>query len=504
MATLIRGATILAMDAAHGATPFTGDLLVEGNTIAAIGPDLSAPPGAALIDGRDRLVMPGLVNGHLHSGETFFRGRYERLPLELWLLYAYPLLMDPPIPRELLYLRSLLVAIESLRGGVTTICDDFFDPPVHDLDRVAAVFAAYEAIGIRANVSSGVMNLKLMDELPFAREVVPAALQAVLDAMPAVTVEEYVAHCEAVFATLHGRAGRLRFMLAPSAPQRCSPELMLACDAFARRHCVPYHTHVLETKTQAVAGRVHSGRSPIRAMHDLGILHRGTTIAHAVWVDDEDIALMGAAGCSVVHNAIANQRLGAGVAPVRQLLDAGVTIALGTDGLSSNDTARIFDVMRVAGLVHSLSGPEYGRWVGAAEILTAATIGGARSALLDDVTGSLEVGKRADLIVLDLAATNFVPLSDPVKQLVYGENGSSIVMVMVDGQVVLRDGRLTTVDEAAVLAEIRAAMPALLAAHAATEQRNRVFEPWFAEIHRRATAMDIGMDRYAGDRGAPG
>ena len=167
---LISNTKILAVDAAHGTQPFAGDILVSDGLIAAIGPNLIPPDGARIIDGRDRLVMPGLVNAHTHSSETFFRGRYEGMPLEIWLLYAYPLLANDPIGKRLLYLRSLLLAMESLRNGVTTLCDDFFDPPAHDLDRLGTVFRAYEDAGIRANVSSAAMNIHTLDALPFARE----------------------------------------------------------------------------------------------------------------------------------------------------------------------------------------------------------------------------------------------------------------------------------------------------------------------------------------------
>jgi 5-methylthioadenosine/S-adenosylhomocysteine deaminase len=274
---------------------------------------------------------------------------------------------------------------------------------------------------------------------------------------------------------------------------------MLACSDLARDRGVPYHTHVLETKTQAVTGFEKYGTSLIRYMHDLGLLQPHTTIAHSVWVSDDDMALMGDAQCSIAHNAVSNQKLGAGIAPIRRLLDAGVNVGLGTDGISSNDTARIFDVMRVAGLIHSTSGPDYSQWVSAAEILHAATLGGARSALLEQTTGSLEVGKAADLIMLDLMSYAFTPLNHIDRQLVFSENGSSVELVMVAGEIVMRDGRLTRIDEAEILAEIRERVPALLAEHAEIEARNRIFEPYFAEIHRRATSKDIGLYRYAGD-----
>ncbi len=497
-ATLFRDALLVTLEGS--APPANGDLLVVNSSIAAVGGTIAAPPDAVIVEARGKLILPGLVNAHTHSSETFFRGRYEGMPLEVWLLYAYPPLTDAPIPPRLLYLRTLLLAMESLKSGVTMLSDDFFDPPIHDPARLAVVFDAYEAAGIRANVSSAVVDIPMLDTLPFARDVVPAHLQALLDGAAMITPAAYAAFCRDVFATLHGRAaGRLRFMVAPSAPQRCTAEMLQACAALARDHGVPFHTHVLETKTQAVTGGELFGKSLIAVMADLGVLDRHTTIAHAVWVDDGDIAVMGEAGCAVVHNAVSNQKLGAGIAPLRRLIDAGVAIGLGTDGLSSNDTARIFDVMRVAALIHSTTGPDPSSWASSAEILKAATLGGARTALLDGVTGSLAPGKAADLIVLDLDALAFTPLNDPVKHLVWSENGSDIELVMVAGEVVVRRGRLTRIDEAETLAEIRDLAPAWLAAHARIEARNRVFAPFLAEIHRRAAMLDLGLNRYAGD-----
>ncbi|MBD7989234.1 amidohydrolase [Ochrobactrum sp. Sa2BUA5] len=494
--TIIKNATVLTMCAQHGSRPFEGDLLIENGQISAIGQNLAASPDATVIDGRNRLVMPGLINAHTHSSETFFRGRYEGMPLEIWLLYAYPLLMGPVIGERLLYLRSLLLAMESLRNGVTTICDDFFDPPAHDLKRLSVVFKAYEDAGIRANVSSAAMNIHTLDALPYAREVMPPALQKQLDFGPPMSANAYMDYCRSAFSTLHGTAGRINFMLAPSAPQRCTAELLQACHELAVKMGVPLHTHILETKTQAVTGHELYGKSLIAYMHDLGVLTRNTTVAHSVWVSEQDIELMGAARCSVAHNAISNQKLGAGIAPIRQLMDAGVTVGLGTDGVSSNDTVRIFDVMRVAGLIHSVSGPDYKEWIFADDILKMATIGGAHTAMLENVTGSLEVGKAADLLILDLTTLSFTPLNDVARHLVYAENGSSIETVMVAGEIVVHQGRMRSIDEAAILAEIRELVPAHLAEHAKLEQHNAAFHSTMAEIHRRATSKDIGMNRY--------
>lgn len=495
MTTLIRQATILAMGGPQGTTPFTGDLLVEGDRIVAVGPKIEAPPEATLVDGRGKLVMPGLVNSHLHSAEALFRGRYDNMPLEIWMLYAYPVLGTKPIANRLAYLRSMVVAIESLKSGVTCITDDLFEAPRQTLGQLGACVQAYDDIGIRATVSGHVIDRKFLDTIPFTRTHVPQALQDELDRHAPPSVADYLAFAKAAHAEFHGRSGRIRFMVAPSAPQRCTPELMQAVNELAVAWKVPYHTHIVETKIQGVTGPEFYGRSLMRYMKDLGILHPGVTIAHSIWVTDDDIAIMGEAGVNIAHNTISNQKLGAGIAPVRRLLQAGVNVGLGSDGICSNDTARMFDVMHACGLVHKITTPDYARWLDATDVLTAGTIGGAKTALIGHETGSLEAGKKADFLVLDLDSVAFTPLNDIRNHLVYCENGSSIEEVWVNGERVVEKGRLTRVDEAGLLAELRALMPEYLAEHAKVEDMNRALEPFFAEIHRRCNAVDLGIHR---------
>ena len=278
----------------------------------------TVPPDATaerVIDGRHRLVMPGLINGHLHSSEALFKGRYDNLPLELWMLYSYPILGTSALAERLIYLRTMLVAIKSLKNGVTCVTDDVFEAPRQDLDRLGAVFDAYADSGLRATVSGHVIDRNFLDAIPFTDRFVPAALRERIAANPMPSAQDYLAFSRAAFQTFHNRLGRLRYMVAPSAPQRCTPELMQAADELARQHRVPFHTHIVETKVQAVTGPALYGKTLVRYMHDLGLLHSGITIAHSIWVTDEDIELMGEAGMSIVHNVISNQKLGAGIAP---------------------------------------------------------------------------------------------------------------------------------------------------------------------------------------------
>lgn len=497
MSILIKNATIIAMDGQRGAEPFQGDILIEGEVISKIGTDLRDVQADRVIDGRDRLVIPGLVNAHVHSWEAMFKGRYDNMPLELWMLYSYPILGCTPLPERLIYLRTMLVGMEALRTGVTSVVDDIIELPTQDMNALQAVFQAYDDVGIRANVSGHIINRPFTDTIPFTNEMLPEALHAQVRDLPVRTTDEYLAFAKEALSRFHGRSGRLRYVIAPSGPQRCTEDLLVAASELSREYQTTYHIHILETKVQAVTGQEFYGKTLVRYMHDIGALSDRTTIAHSIWVTDEDIELMAAAGCSVAHNPISNQKLGAGIAPFRKLRDAGVTVALGSDGISSNDTPRIFDVMHAAALLHKVTTPVYSRWPTASEILEAATISGARSAYTHDHTGSLEVGKKADLVVLDTRTINFTPLNDVRNHLVYCENGTSVETVIVNGDVVVENGQLTRVDEAALLEELRGYLPEFQKHQAEIEALNRQFEPHFAEIHKRCCTMDVGLNRYS-------
>jgi cytosine/adenosine deaminase-related metal-dependent hydrolase len=237
------------------------------------------------------------------------------------------------------------------------------------------------------------------------------------------------------------------------------------------------------------------GRTMAEHLAAVGALDRRTTFAHGIWLTESDIALLGSTGASVSHNPLANLKLGAGVAPYRMLLDAGVTVGLGSDGLC-NGSARLLDVIRLAALLHNVSTPDYGRWPTVSEVLTSATAGSAKSTLVDGVTGTIEVGKAADLVIYDLTGIPFTPLNDLRNHLVFSEDGSSIETVIVDGRVVLDQGKITTVDEAGLLAQFRELAPPVLAQHVAVEQDNAQFHAPVAEIHKWTSAQPSDVNRY--------
>ena len=498
MDLLIKNATTIALDAEHGARPFAADIRVRGDRIDEIGTDLDVD-GIEVIDATRRLAIPGLVNSHFHSNQNFLRGRYPGRPLESLMLYAYP--FDPalaPSP-ELVYLRTLVVALESLKSGVTCLLDDCIELPSQETTQLEALFRGYEDAGIRANCSGHVINKQFLDTLPYAREFLPPDLADLLHGAPPPTTEQYLEFATEAVRRFHNRAGRLRYVIAPSGPQRCTDDLLAAAAEFADNHDTAYHMHVLETKVQMITGRELYGKSLVAHLHDVGALSRRLTMAHAIWITDDDIELMAEAGCSVAHNPVCNLRIGSGIAPLRKLLDASVNVGLGTDEIDCNDSGRIFDVMHLAGLVHTISEPDYDRWPTAAEILYAATMGGARTVCLEDEVGSLEAGKKADIVLLNLDAWPFVPMNDPSVHLVYAENGSSVTDVLVNGELLVRDGKLTRLDEAQIMAEVREHMPELIAQRDRWEAIARKHEPHMKALYMHCMAQDTGLNRLAGN-----
>lgn len=506
MRTEFRAVTVVAMDDEHGSRPFTADLVIEDDRIVSVaaggaakraeGRRGTAAPDRVVEAGR-LLAIPGLVNAHVHSWEGFFKGRYDNLPLELWMLRSYPILGAKPLSVELIRLRSLLVALESLKNGVTTLLDDVIEVPGQSLDQLAAVFDAYEEIGIRASCSGNIVNKPFVDTLPFVDEVLPPELLAEVRAMPVPSTEDYLAFSREALERFHGRAGRLRYVIAPSGPQRCTDDLLVAAAELAATWDAAYHIHVLETRVQAVTGRELYGATLVEHLDRIGALSQRTTLGHGIWLTANDVGLLAERGASVAHNPVSNLKLDSGILAWRELHDAGVNVALGTDGSSSNDSLRMTDVMKIAALLHKVSSPEYGRGPTAPEVLAAATRNGAQSCRLGEETGRIAPGFKADLVLYDLDSIAFTPENDLVRQLVYCENGASIVEVIVDGHTVVRDGRCTSIDEQALLSEVRQAAPALLADYADVERANLVFEPWFGEIYRRCSAEDVGVERLA-------
>ena len=501
MSILIRNARVLTMDDDDTEYP-RADILVRGTRIADIGPDLDVANeerDPEVIPADNLLAMPGLVNGHFHSPGNFLKGATDDAPLEIFMLYEVPPFSDEPPSPHLNFVRTMLGAVEMLKLGVTAVHDDAFYNPRATPEAIDGLMKAYVDSGMRAVVTIDQPNVVEYEKYPFLRDILPEDIRRRMDETPRQTTEELTEIYTGFIERWNGACdGRLGTAVSCSAPQRVTMEYLQGLSELSERHRIPYDVHILETKLQRVLGEEKHGKSLIRYVHDAGVLTPRMMVIHAIWVDDEDIELLAASGCTVAHNPISNQKIGSGIMPFRRLRSAGVPICLGTDEASVDDTANMWGAAKAAGLIHKVADPEYRNWPTAPELLWCLTRGGARGMGLDGKVGALAPGHEADIILVDLNTIAFTPLNDLRRQLVFCENGSSVVATMVAGRVVARNGQVLTVDEEALKQEVRALVPEHRRELAGTAAAAARLHPYYREMYLRAAARDVGMHRWAG------
>jgi len=465
------------------------DIEIAGDTIAAIRPATGlVPDRAGVIDGSRLLAAPGFVNGHHHSHENFQKGRYEGLPLELWMNLVRP--MKPvAVTPEQVYLRTMIGAIQALRSGTTTIVDDMNVP---GLDRALldAAFRAYDDIGIRAYVGMTMFDRPFFRGMPFVDETFPPDLLAELDALAVTPAEAILSLADDLARSRHPASNRVGYIAAPSAPQRCTEGFLRSVRALADRHDLPVIIHVHETRLQVVTGQVLYGSSMFAYLHRIGFLAPKTSIIHGVWVSKEDLDLIAASGASIQHNPNSNLKLGSGLAPLREMLRRGINVSLGTDGCGSIESTDMLRVLANTALLQTLREGEHEDWISSEEAFRAATRGGAVALGRTDL-GELRVGAKADIALYDTRSIALTPLNRPLQQLVFAETGQGLAHLIVDGEAVLRDGRLTRVDEPALIDRIHAAAEALDPAIRAAEDSVRRIRAPYEDIYRRCCDTSI-------------
>jgi cytosine/adenosine deaminase-related metal-dependent hydrolase len=462
-ATVVRGGRLLDI-AGHRAEP--ADVLIESGIVREIGRPGMPAPDAAVIDARDRLLIPGLINAHTHGHGALLRGRTgDRVSLEVLLTLSASMTAGRTVEDK--YLSAQLSAIEMVRKGCTACYDLFVEFPAPTVDGVHAVARAYTDVGIRAVLAPMMSDLTLYQALTGLLDAIPEPARAQLAQLRAVPWATSVAACREILSTWPFDRDRVRPALGPTIPLHCSDEFLTACRDLAHEFDVGVQTHLAESKTQALVGRKKYGKTLTAHLDDLGLLGPRFSAAHAIWLDRDDFRRLADAGASIAHNPLSNLRLGSGVARVRTMLEAGVTVGIGTDSASSSDTQNMFETTRLAAYLSHVSTPDYRRWLSSEEALTMATVGSATVLGMQDRIGRLAPGYAADIVFLDLANIGYVPLNDALIQLVNGESGAAVASVMIGGRLVLDGGRMLTVDEAKVRAAAEQAMARLMEGNAA-------------------------------------
>lgn len=453
---LIRNATVITLDAAN-TTHESADVLVSGGEIAAIGQSLAPPAAFAgrVIDATGMLLMPGLVNAHTHSPANHTHGSGDRQshPAFMWMSQA---LTANRTPREI-YVGALLGASQMLLSGTTAILDHF-PGQACTIEEVNAVMEAHRDSGMRTVLGLRFYDDEFGDILPRDSAVPEAVADEMvrLNPLRPMPLDEVRAVMEEAIATWHGtESGRLGVFPAPSNPERCSDDALVLCRDLAETHDIGIHTHLLESRVQGVIAQEKYGCSMVAHLHRLGLLGPRLSCAHTIWVDDADIDLLGESGTVVVHNPESNLKIGTGIAPIPAMIDRGVPIALGTDGAGTNDNLIMHEALRLAAMLHRPAQSDRRNWPSALDVCRMATGGGARALLQQDRTGSVEPGKRADLVLYRLEAPWWIPMNDLLNQFVFAENGSSVDTVIIDGRIVVDARKIVAFDSDAILAEAR-------------------------------------------------
>jgi guanine deaminase len=473
MRQLIEGGRLLTagrLDGAHA------NLLIDGDTITAV-----LRPGEAVseevrrIDASDRLLIPGLVNAHTHATTHLGRGMADGWSLEL-LLNAYPWTAGGRTP-EYRHLSAFIGAVEMVRKGCTACYDLVAEIPAPSLEGIEAVARAYRDVGMRAVIAPMMADRSFYEAIPGLLDAMPAPLRERAEAIRLNPYEASLATCRALIETWPWERDALRPALGPTIPHHCTDAFIIGCRDLAAAHGIGVQMHVAESKVQAVVGLQRYGTTLVGHLEKLGLLGPNFTAAHAIWLDEDDIARLAGAGASVAHNPGSNLKLGAGLAATRRLRDRGVPFGIGTDGCLSSDNLNMFEAMRLAAFGSRVQGPDPRQWLTAAEAFEAATVGGARTLGLADRIGQIAPGYKADVVFLDLTSINYVPLNDPLLNVVFCEDATGVDRVMIGGSMVVEAGAVLGVDMRKLAASAADAVARLAEVNAGARALVQSLEP---------------------------
>jgi len=420
---IIKNGTILTLDSENSIFE-NGFLCIRGDSISEIGtgnPVLSK--AEKIIDAEGGLILPGLVNCHTHAAMSLFRGLADDLPLMEWLNnYIFP--AESKMDGEFVYTGTMLALAEMIMSGTTTFCDMYlFEEEVAKAARKA---------GVRSLVGEVLYDFPSPNYGP---------------------VEKGLKYTESLIQKWRDDP-LVSIAVEPHSLFTCSPKLLTASNELALKYNVPLIIHVAETLTEVDEIKEKYGKTPVKHLDSLGLLGPHLIADHCVHLENPDIKIMAEHGVNVVHNPESNMKLASGIAPVPQMLSQGLTVGLGTDGCASNNNLDLFSEMDTAAKLHKVNmlDPTV---MDAITVLRMATIQGARALGLQDITGSLEVGKKADVIVIDTHKPHLTPMYNATSHLVYAARGNDVRHSIINGQPVMEDRKLLTLDPDEIIARAR-------------------------------------------------
>lgn len=405
-------------------------LLIKDDKIAEISDNINEEGVDKVIDGTGKILLPGLINTHTHLSMGLFRGLADDLSLDSWLNdYIWP--MEANLNEEYCYIGALLGAVELIKSGTTTFSDMYFY--MEDVAR------AVDEAGLRAVLSYGMIDFGDSEKR-----------------------EEEFRQNISLFKNCNGMAeGRIKVFFGPHSPYTASKELLERVRKEADKYNTGIHIHVSETEKEVHDVLEERGKRPFEYLDEIGLLGPDVVAAHAVWLSDEEIDIIKKRGVKLSHNPCSNMKLASGISPVAKLLENDICVSLGTDGASSNNNLDLIEEMKTASLLQKVDTLDP-KALPASETFEMATINGARALGLEDEIGSIEVGKKADLILIDTNSANMTPQSTTsLSNVVYAANGSNVHTTICNGKILMENRRLTTLDEDEIYKKARKAIEEL-------------------------------------------
>ena len=405
-------------------------LLIKDDLIAEISDEIDESNIDKVIDAEGKILLPGLVNTHTHLSMTLFRGLADDLSLDSWLNdHIWP--MEANLNGDYCYIGALLGAVELIKSGTTTFSDMYFY--MEDVAR------AVEDAGIRAVLSYGMIDFGIEEKR-----------------------EAEIKENMALFNACNGMAdGRIKVFFGPHSPYTASEELLVKVRELADEYGIGIHIHVSETQKEINDSLDERGLRPFEYLEKIGFLGPDVVAAHCVWLSDNEIEIIKKHGVKVSHNPCSNMKLASGIAPVSKLIENGICVSIGTDGASSNNNLDLIEELKTASLLQKVSTLDP-KVLDSEESIRMATIKGAEALGLDDEIGTIEVGKKADIILIDTAAANMTPDSSSLSSnVVYSANGSNVDTTICNGKILMENKKLTTLDEEEIYAKARQAIKEL-------------------------------------------
>lgn len=389
-------------------------ILIENNKITRISDDLCDDDAHEVIDAENKIVMPGLINTHTHLSMSLFRGLADDLLLDDWLNnHIWP--MEANLNRDYCYSGALLSCLEMIKSGTTTLNDMYFF--------MEDVAKAIDKSGLRANIAHGMIDFN--DEQKRSNE--------------------FKESLKLIKSYNNSANGRIKVSFGPHSPYTCSEELLIEVRKKATQLKVPIHIHVSETEKEVLDIIEERKKRPFNYLNDIGFLDNDVLVAHAVWLNEDEMNIIKSRGVKVAHNPISNMKLASGIAPINSLVEKGVCVSIGTDSSASNNNLDMFEEMKFATLVQKVATLDP-RVISAKETVKMATENGAESLGIKNL-GKLEVGCLADIIIVDTNKAHLNPVRNPYSHIVYSANGSDVNTTICNGKILMKNRKIEAFNE---------------------------------------------------------